>query len=487
MAFDPEFEPVIGLEVHAQLLTQTKLFCRCSTLFNSPSNSNVCPICTGQPGALPVLNHKAVEFAVRAGLALNCDIKKRSVFSRKNYFYADLPKGYQISQFDEPICLKGHIEIQLKGAATTKRVGITRIHMEEDAGKSIHMEGYSMVNLNRSSVPLIEIVSEPDIRSSDEAGAYLRGLHSILMYIGINDGNLQEGSFRCDANVSVRPRGTEKFGTRAEIKNVNSFRFVEKAIDFEIHRQIEVIKAGGKVVQETRGFDSGRGATYSLRSKEEAHDYRYFPEPDLLPLNITSSFIDGVKKELPELPHQKKERFISSFGIPAYDAGVIVASKALAEFFESTVKVCGEAKTVSNWVMGELLRMLKTTDGSADVVTSPTLSIPVTPKALGELILLIKNGTISNSIAKTVFEEMFVSGHSPEQIVQEKGLAQVSDTSVLEKTIDAIFAANATQLAEYRSGKEKLFGFFVGQAMKQLAGKANPQVINDLLKRKLKG
>ncbi|MEW6057268.1 MAG: Asp-tRNA(Asn)/Glu-tRNA(Gln) amidotransferase subunit GatB [Bdellovibrionota bacterium] len=479
------FEPVIGLEVHAQLMTRSKVFCRCSTEFNAPANSNVCPVCAGHPGTLPVLNQKAVEFALRAALALNCRLNLKSVFARKNYFYPDLPKGYQISQYDLPLAGEGYLDIDVGGTpqkpelATTKRVGLERIHMEEDAGKSVHMAGYSLVNLNRASTPLIEIVSKPDLRSPEEAGAYLRKLRAVLMYIDVCDGNMQEGSFRCDANVSVRPVGSKTFGTRAEIKNVNSFRFVEKAIEYEINRQIQLIQSGGHVVQETRTYDSAKNVTVSMRSKEEAHDYRYFPEPDLIPLIVDEARVAEVKRTLPELPEQKRDRFVKEMGIPTYDAAVITASKKLAQFFEEAVAACGEPKTVSNWVMGEMLRLLKLDEREVD-------DLDMKPANLGSLIKMIKSGAISNTIAKTVFEEMYKTGSTPEAIVKEKGLAQISDTSAILQAIDQVLAANAGQVAEYKSGKDKLMGFFVGQVMKQMAGRANPGVVNELLRKKLK-
>jgi aspartyl-tRNA(Asn)/glutamyl-tRNA(Gln) amidotransferase subunit B len=472
-----DFEPVIGLEVHAQLMTKSKLFCSCSTEFNAPANSHVCPICSGHPGTLPVLNAKALEFALKAALALECRVSPRSVFARKNYFYPDLPKGYQISQYDQPLCEDGHLDIEIDGT-TQKRVRVMRIHMEEDAGKSVHMQGYSLVNLNRAATPLIEIVSQPDIRSAAEAGAYLRKLRAVLMYIDVCDGNMQEGSFRCDANVSVRPVGQKEFGTRAEIKNVNSFRFVEKAIEYEINRQIQLIQSGGRVVQETRTYDSGKNVTVSMRSKEEAHDYRYFPEPDLVPVVVTDAMLKQTRENLSELPDQKKERFIKELGIPAYDASVITESKKLAQFFEGAVSHCGEPKLVSNWVMGEMLRLLKLDEREIDDLT-------MKPGELGALIKMIKDGAISNSIAKTVFEEMYETGRDPESIVKEKGLMQISDTSAILQAIDKVVAANLSQVAEYRAGKDKVLGFFVGQIMKQMGGKANPQVVNELLKQKL--
>lgn len=481
-----QFEAVIGLEVHAQLMTNTKIFCGCSTNFHASANANTCPVCTGQPGALPVLNKKAVEYAIKAALATNCQVRLKSVFSRKNYFYPDLPKGYQISQYDLPIAEEGYLDIEVGGTpqkpelATLKRIGIQRIHMEEDAGKSVHGQGYSMVNLNRACTPLIEIVSKPDLRSAEEAGAYLRKLRAVLMYIDVCDGNMQEGSFRCDANVSVRPRGQEKFGTRAEIKNVNSFRFVEKAIEYEINRQIQVIESGGKVIQETRTYDSGKNITTSMRGKEEAHDYRYFPEPDLITLKLNEAQLKAQKDSMPELPDQKKDRYVKEMQIPAYDAAVITSSKKMASFFEEAVKSCGEPKTVSNYVMGEMLRLLKADEREIDDLTMKA-------EDLGALIKLIKSGTISNSIGKTVFEEMYKTGKAPDVIVKEKGLMQISDTGAIEKAIDEVMAASPQQLAEYRSGKDKLFGFFVGQVMKKMAGKANPGMINDILKKKLSG
>ncbi|MBI2604555.1 MAG: Asp-tRNA(Asn)/Glu-tRNA(Gln) amidotransferase subunit GatB [Deltaproteobacteria bacterium] len=480
-----DFEAVIGLEVHAQLLTRSKLFCGCSTDVHSRTNANVCPVCAAHPGTLPVLNRKAVEFAVKAALATNCRINSRSIFARKNYFYPDLPKGYQISQYDQPLAVGGYIDIE---AAASKRVRLTRIHMEEDAGKSVHAQGYSMVNLNRAGTPLIEIVSEPDIRSAEEAGAYLRKLRAILMYIDVCDGNMQEGSFRCDANVSVRPRGSGKFGTRAEIKNVNSFRFVEKAIEYEIRRQIQIVESGGTVVQETRTYDSGKNVTVSMRSKEEAHDYRYFPEPDLIALKIPEAMITVAQATLAELPDQKKNRY-EQMGIPAYDANVITSSKKLAEFFDEacgTGEVHGEGlnstfvspKDVSNWVIGELLRLLKADEREID-------DFKMNPYHLRTLVKLVREGAINNNTAKTVFEEMYKTGREPGEIVQAKGLAQVSDAGAIEAAIAEVIAANPSQHQDYKSGKDKLFGFFVGQVMKKMAGKANPAVVNGLLKKKL--
>jgi aspartyl-tRNA(Asn)/glutamyl-tRNA(Gln) amidotransferase subunit B len=464
-----DFEAVIGLEVHAQLTTKSKLFCACSTEFNQPVNANICPICAGHPGTLPVLNASAVECALKASLALDCRVNPKSVFARKNYFYPDLPKGYQISQYDQPIAEDGHLDIGTGGGA--KRIGIQRIHMEEDAGKSVHAQGYSLVNLNRAATPLIEIVSRPDLRSPAEAGEYLRKLRAVLMYLDVCDGNMEEGNFRCDANVSIRPAGSNTFGTRAEIKNVNSFRFVEKAIEYEISRQIHLVQAGGRVVQETRTYDSGRNVTASMRGKEEAHDYRYFPDPDLIAVSISEARLAEVRRNLPELPAQKRERFVREFGIAEQDADVITSSKELARYYEETISHGGEPKAAANWATGEVLRF----EG-----------LPVRPADLAALIKLVKGGTISNTIAKGVFEEMVRTGASPERIVEQKGLVQISDTSAILQAIDAVLAANPAQVAEFRSGKDKVLGFFVGQIMKRMGGKANPGLVNELLRGRLK-
>jgi aspartyl-tRNA(Asn)/glutamyl-tRNA(Gln) amidotransferase subunit B len=478
------FECVIGLEVHAQLATNSKLFSASPNNFGDGPNRNINPVCTAQPGALPVLNRQAVDFAIRAGLATNCKIQEISIFSRKNYFYPDLPKGYQISQFDKPICLAGHLDIEYEnepGVREEKRIHITRIHMEEDAGKSQHMAGFSLVDLNRAGTPLIEIVSEPDFRSPAEAAAYLKKLRAILQYIEVCDGNMQEGNLRCDANVSVRRIGEQKLGTRAELKNLNSFRFLEKAIEYEIQRQINVITSGGKVVQETRLYDSARNVTQSMRSKEEAHDYRYFPEPDLPPLVVSNKWVETVKSSLPELADAKAQRFVKEFGLPEYDAKVITSTKPLASFYEKAVaRSKGEPKLTSNWLMTEVLRMLKESEKEIE-------ECPFPAEHLGQLVGLIKDGTISSKIAKTVFEEMWISGKAPDLVVKEKGLVQVSDPSLIEDAMRKVMAASPKNVEEYRAGKEKLFGFFVGQMMKETQGKANPAMVNEIVKAFLKG
>jgi aspartyl-tRNA(Asn)/glutamyl-tRNA(Gln) amidotransferase subunit B len=479
-----KYQVVIGLEVHTQLTTNTKIFCGCSTRFGAQPNSQTCPVCLGFPGALPVLNKQVVEYGIRAGLATNCTITPRSVFARKNYFYPDLPKGYQISQFDLPICLNGHLDIEVEGAGR-KRIGITRIHMEEDAGKLVHADvpgvgDDSCVDLNRACTPLLEIVSEPDMRSPDEAIAYLKKLHQIVVYLGICDGNLEEGSFRCDANVSLMPVGSKVFGTRAELKNINSFRFIKQAIEYEIERQAEILDEGGRVIQETRLFDPNTGTTRSMRGKEEAHDYRYFPDPDLVPVIIDPAWIESVRSTLPELPEAKYQRFMADLGLPEYDAEVLVASRELAQYFEDTVALFNQPKMVSNWVMGEVTRALNE-DGKE------ITQCPVTPALLANLLKLIEEGTISGKIAKTVFDEMYKTGKEPKVIVQEKGLVQVSDTGAIEAMVDEVLSKNPNQVAEYRGGKETLFGFFVGQVMRASKGKANPAVVNELLLKKLKG
>jgi len=485
-----EFEAVIGLEVHCQLATNTKIFCSCkarlsgSTVSDEAVNSNTCPICAAHPGTLPVLNKKVVEYAIRAGLATNCTINPKNIFSRKNYYYPDLPKGYQITQFEHPICENGYLEIETKAGA--RKVSIQRIHMEEDAGKNVHMSGFSLVNLNRAGVPLIEIVSGPDMKTSEEAGAYLRGLHAIVTHIGITDGNMQEGNFRCDANVSVMPKGSKQFGTRAEIKNVNSFKFVEKAIEYEIARQIELIKSGGKVVQETRTYDSAKGVTISMRSKEEAMDYRYFPEPDLIPLYVESTWVEKVRSTLPELPTQKKFRFVSELGLSSYDAGVLTSSKELATYFEETLEHLGAhqmspkeaAKPAANLITGEVARLLN----EHQVEINQT---KLTSKHVAEVVKLVYDKTVSSTGGKQILASAFESGEEVGVLVEKLGLKQVSDVSSLEPAIDKVIATNPGQVADYRAGKEKLLGFFVGQVMKETGGKANPAMLQDLVKKKL--
>jgi len=474
-----EFEPVIGLEVHAQLKTKTKIFCGCSTSFGAPPNTHTCPVCLGMPGVLPVLNKKVVEYTLRMAIATDCKISSRSRFARKNYFYPDLPKGYQISQYELPIAEFGHVDIEING--DKKRIGITRIHMEEDAGKLGHDPDrpVSMVDFNRTGVPLIEIVSEPDIRSPEEAGAYLRQLRSIVRYLDICDGNLEEGSFRCDANISIRPKSTEIFGTRAELKNLNSFKNVEKAIHYEISRQKEILMEGGKVVQETRLWDPVKNKTTSMRSKEEAHDYRYFPDPDLLPLVINDEWIDSVKKSLPELPDEKKKRFQDQYSLPLYDAAFLSSSRDLADYFEECVKLFPEPKQVSNWVMGAFSALLNAEGKTAS-------ESPISPENLARLLDLVEKGVISGKIAKTVFEEMAQSGKTPEKIVEEKGLVQVTDVSAIEEVVSDVLSRSQAEVESYKGGKTKLLGYFVGQIMKETKGKANPKIVNDVLKKMLK-
>ena len=473
------YEVVIGLEVHAQLLTRSKIFCGCSAEFGAGPNTHTCPVCTGMPGSLPVLNRKAVEFAIKLALATNCEIASYSLFARKNYFYPDLPKGYQISQYELPLAANGSVEIPAADGGK-KQVGIIRIHMEEDAGKLFHDEAgpFSYVDFNRTGVPLLEIVSEPDIRSPQEAADYLRVLRSILQYLEICDGNMEEGSFRCDANVSIRPMGSETFGTRAEVKNMNSFRHVERALAYEIERQKKVIEEGGKVVQETRLWDPQKGVTEAMRGKEEAHDYRYFPDPDLVPLIVSPKWIEEIRAGLPELPLQRKERFVREYGIPEYDAGIITSSKALADYYEECVGLFPDPKQVSNWIMGDLLRLLNEDNREVE-------ECPLTPAQLAEMLGLIRDGTISGKIAKTVFEEIYRTGKGAKEIVQEKGLVQIADEDAINKVVDEVLASHPKEVEAYKKGKEKLFGFFVGQIMKATQGKANPQVVNQILKKKL--
>ncbi len=473
-----EYEPVIGLEVHAQLLTKSKIFCGCSAEFGAAPNSHTCPVCLGMPGVLPVLNKRVVEYAMKMALATHCRINEMSNFARKNYFYPDLPKGYQISQYALPLAEGGYVDIETE--AGKKRIGLTRIHMEEDAGKLVHDEHLpsSYVDLNRTGVPLIEIVGEPDIRSAEEAAAYLRRLHEMLVYLEICDGNMEEGSFRCDANVSLRPKGQETFGTRAELKNLNSFRNVQRSLEYEIKRQEYILESGGEVVQETRLWDDTQGVTLSMRSKEEAHDYRYFPDPDLVAIRVDEAWVREVEGTLPELPLEKRERFIREYEIPPYDAGVLTTSKALAEYYEDVVKVCRKPKLAANWVMGDLLRFINEDKGDIR-------NCPMSAASLGDMINLIKEGTISGKMAKDLILEMYQTGKPPRAIIEEKGLIQITDEDALAGTIDDVIRANPNQLAQYRSGKDKLFGYFVGQVMKMTQGKANPQLINELLKKKL--
>ena len=475
---DSGYEAVIGLEVHAQLLTETKIFCGCSTRFGNPPNTNVCPVCLGHPGVLPVLNKKVVDFSIMMGLATNCTINRDSVFARKNYFYPDLPKGYQISQFEKPVCEHGFVEIET-GNGSTKKVRIKRIHMEEDAGKSIHDLGETtLVDLNRTGVPLIEIVSEPDISSPGEAAAYLKKIHQLVTYLGICDGNMEEGSLRCDANISVRPKDQKEFGTRTEVKNMNSFRNVERAIAYEIERQIDILEDGGKVQQETLLWNADAGKAVSMRGKEEAHDYRYFPEPDLVPLNIDENWITGIKKSLPELPGKRKQRFMEQYGLPEYDAKVLTAERETADYFEQVIAETKHYKLASNWVMGDV----------AAYVNEKKINIaefPVSPKNLGELINLIQDNVISGKIAKEIFPEMIETGKSPGEIVKEKNLVQITDTSELEGIVKTVLENNPAQVEQYKSGKEKVFGFFVGQVMRETKGKANPKLVNEILRKEL--
>ena len=471
------FEAVIGLEVHAQLLTNTKIFCECSTKFGNEPNSNVCPICLGHPGVLPVLNKKVVEFAVLMGVATKSKINTNSIFARKNYFYPDLPKGYQISQYEKPICEFGTIEIEKKDG-TKKNIGITRIHMEEDAGKSIHDRGETTsVDVNRCGVPLLEIVSEPDMRSAEEAYLYLSKIKQLVQYLEICDGNMEEGSLRCDANISVRPIGQKEFGTKAEIKNMNSFRNVERAINYEIKRQIELIEDGGRVIQQTLLWDADANEAHPMRSKEEAHDYRYFPDPDLVPIEISVEWFDELKAKVPELPDTKRERFTIDYNLPIYDAEILTQTKEIANFYEQVIKVTNDHKAASNWVMVEVLKVLN--EQKIDIE-----DFAITAENLGGLINLIQLGTISGKIAKDVFALMLETKQTADEIVKEKNLVQISDISEIEKIMQEIFNANENQVAEFLEGKEKVFGFFVGQTMKATKGKANPQIVNELLKKK---
>ena len=473
------YEVVIGLEVHVELLTKSKIFCSCPTSFGDEPNTNVCPVCLGLPGVLPVINKRAVEFAILSGLALNCKVNPRSKFDRKNYFYPDLPKAYQISQYDMPVAEDGYLNIKVNGE--TKCIGITRVHLEEDAGKLIHAENgdYSLIDYNRTGVPLVEIVSEPDLRSHEEARVFLENLKRILQYTQVSDCKMEEGSLRCDANISVRLKGEKELGTKTELKNMNSFKAVQKGLEYEIKRQIDSLEKGERISQETLRWDEGRGLTVSMRSKEQAHDYRYFPDPDLMPLEIQQEWVEKLKELLPELPLQKKERYITQYGLPEYDAEVLTFSMDMADFFENCVKEFPEPKVVSNWVMGELMGFLNAE--RVDITETK-----VTPLNLAKLLHLIDKGTISGKIGKTVFEEMFKSGEGPEAIVEEKGLLQISDTKELEKIVDEVIKTNPGPVEDLKSGKKKAMGFLVGQVMKQTKGKANPQIVNEILRNRLK-
>lgn len=475
-----EWETVIGLEIHTQLATHSKIFSAASTTYGAEPNTQACAVDLGLPGVLPALNAEVVRMAAMFGLATHSTVAPRSVFARKNYFYPDLPKGYQISQFELPIVHDGHIDIELE-EGDSKRIGITRAHLEEDAGKSLHEDFHGMtgIDLNRAGTPLLEIVSEPDMRSAKEAVAYMKKVHSLVRYLGISDGNMQEGSFRCDANVSVRPAGQAEFGTRSELKNINSFRFVEQAINYEVQRQIMVLERGGEVVQETRLYDPDKHETRSMRSKEEANDYRYFPDPDLLPVEITPEFTDAVRAQLPELPDEKKARCMADYGLSEYDAGVLTASRELADYFEATVTASGgQGKLAANWVMGELSGALNRDDrGIADS--------PVSADALGDLLQRIQDGTLSGKLAKQVFEAMWNGQGSADEIIEQQGLKQISDTSAIEAIIGEVLESNPKQIEQYRAGQHKLLGFFVGQVMKATQGKANPQQVNELLKKQL--
>jgi aspartyl-tRNA(Asn)/glutamyl-tRNA(Gln) amidotransferase subunit B len=474
-----EYEAVIGLEVHAQLLTRSKIFCGCATAFGAAPNTQTCPVCLGMPGVLPVLNRQAVAYALKMALATNCRIAPESVFARKNYFYPDLPKGYQISQYELPLAEHGHVEIEVEGKR--RRIGITRIHLEEDAGKLIHSESrpVSFVDFNRTGVPLIEIVSEPDLRTPEEAAEYLKTLRNILLYLEICDGNMEEGSLRCDANVSLRPLGAKALGTKTELKNMNSFRFVRQALEYEIRRQRALLAEGRAIIQETRLWDAAKGQTVSMRGKEEAHDYRYFPDPDLVPVRVDEAWLAEIRRSLPELPAARAARFEAELGLPAYDAQVLTGDKALADYFEAVLRDFPQPKTVSNWIMVEVMRELKKEDAGM-------AAFRVSPRDLGRLLALVEQGTISGKMAKTVFEDMVRSGRDPEGIIKEKGLAQISDTGALEQTAREILAAHPKEVADYKAGKTKVMGFFVGQLMKKTKGQANPQLANEVLARLLK-
>lgn len=475
------YEAVIGLEVHVQLATKTKIFCGCPTSFGAPPNTNVCPVCLGLPGALPVLNRRAVEMAIKAALALNCTIRPVSRLARKNYFYPDLPKGYQISQYDEPLAEHGWVEIFVNG--TKKRIGVTRVHIEDDAGKSLHegfkdSDRYTYVDLNRCGIPLIEIVSEPDIRSSEEAYAYLTELKLLMQYVEVSTCDMEKGHLRCDANISVRPRGAEKLGTKTEVKNLNSFRFLKAALDYEIARQVAVLENGGTITQETRLYNPDTGETMGMRTKEYAHDYRYFPEPDLLPLRISEEWRERIRAEMPELPPQKRARFVEQYGLREYDAQVLTLSRELSDYFERAAAVSGDPRAAANWVMGDLLGALRA-DGK-EIHESP-----VSAEHLGELVALISKGEISGKLAKEIFAKMLATGEPPRAIMEREGLRQISDAAAIEKVIDEVLAANPKQVESYRGGKTGVLGFLVGQVMKATRGQANPALVNELLRKRL--
>jgi len=475
------YEAVIGLEVHVELKTRSKIFCDSTTEFGGDPNTHVCPVCLGLPGVLPVVNKKVVEYAIRAACALNCRIAEYSKFDRKNYYYPDMPKNYQISQYDLPIALDGHLEIETDGGS--RRIGITRLHMEEDTGKLVHQgtittTPFSLVDYNRAGVPLIEIVSEPDLRSPEEARRYMEKLRAIIQYTGVSDCKMEEGSLRCDANVSIRPVGSAGFGTKTEIKNMNSFKALQKALTYEIERQVEVLEEGGRIVQETRTWDEGKGITLPMRSKEEAHDYRYLPDPDLVPMVIDREWVEDIRRSLPELPDDRRDRYVRDYGLPAYDAGVLTNTKELADYFEACVAAHPNPKTVSNWVMGELTRLLNANN-------LEITECPIKPEQLVALLQLMDKSTISGKIAKAVFEEMFATGEDAETVVQERGLVQISDEGAIAAVVEEVIAKNPKSVEDYRSGKEKALGFLVGQVMKATRGKANPELVNRLLKERL--